>query len=204
MTSVIKVDEIQTSTGSTTLIDTNQEFDQWYLSANDAEYTFNHSILSGWERYSAETIRGLNAPMPIGTGLTQTTNPNLTLTGSGGLAPAVFTFPRPGYYRIDAYFRFRSSLYDGNFFVTLMLSNDGGTNYTNYIRTNIGNADNDLVKYTCSMKAFINVINISTTQFLFLKTGTYDASQAYEIIEGGTAAAKTSVQSSESNFWVHL
>ena len=190
MTSVIKVDEIQTSTGSTTLIDTNQEFDQWYLSANDAVYTINSSVLSGWERYSS--IRGLNAPMPIGTGLTQTTNPNLTLTGSGGLAPAVFTFPRPGYYRIDAYFRFRTSVYDSNFYITLQVSNDNGANYTNYIRTSVGNGDNDLVKYTCSMKAFINVINISTTQFLFLKTGTYDASQAYEIIEGGTAAAKTS------------
>ena len=193
MTSEIKVDEIRTSTGSTTLIDTNQEFDQWYLSANDAEYTFNHSILSGWERYSAETIRGLNAPMPIGTGLTQTTDPALAVFSSGTTLPgSKFTFPRPGYYRIDAYFRFRSSLYDGNFFVTLMLSNDGGTNYTNYIRTNIGNADNDLVKYTCSMKAFINVINISTTQFVFLKSNTYNASQAYEIIEGGTASAKTS------------
>ena len=190
MTSVIKVDEIQTSTGSTTLIDTNQEFDQWYLSANDAVYTINSSVLSGWERYSS--IRGLNAPMPIGTGLTQTTNPNLTLTGSGGLAPAVFTFPRPGYYRIDAYFRFRTSVYDSNFYITLQVSNDNGANYTNYIRTNIGNADNDLVKYTCSMKAFINVINISTTQFVFLKSNTYNASQAYEIIEGGTDSAKTS------------
>ena len=82
MTSVIKVDEIQTSTGSTTLIDTNQEFDQWYLSANDAEYTFNHSILSGWERYSAETSRALNAPMPIGSGLTQTTDPALAVFSS--------------------------------------------------------------------------------------------------------------------------
>tara|TARA_Y100001937_G_scaffold52260_1_gene72356 strand:+ start:2163 stop:2765 length:603 start_codon:yes stop_codon:yes gene_type:complete len=190
MTSEIKVDEIQTSTGSTTLIDTNQEFDQWYLSADDDVYYINNSVLSGWERYSS--IRGLNAPMPIGTGLTQTGDASIYWPGSGGLPPSVFTFPRPGYYRIDAYFRFRSSLYDNNFNVALQVSNDSGNNYTNYMRTSFGNGDNDLVRFTYPIKVFINVINSDTTQFLFFKTGTYNASQAYEVIEGGTDEAKTS------------
>ena len=118
MTSEIKVDEIRTSTGSTTLIDTNQEFDQWYLSADDNQVAVNSNIISGWERYS--NIRGTNAPMPIGTGLTQTTETGVNPFGNNTLLDgSVFTFPRPGYYRIDAVFRFRTSVYDSAFSVDL-------------------------------------------------------------------------------------
>ena len=66
MTSVIQVDDIKTSTGSTTVLDTNQEFDTWRLTS---DFSTNTAYITGWERPDGGNADA--CPLPIGTGLTE-------------------------------------------------------------------------------------------------------------------------------------
>ena len=151
MSSTIKVDEIQTAVGGTTILDTKREFDAWRLSAN---FTTGDSIITGWERADGDDASV--CPVPVGTGLTEESG--------------VFSFPVTGYYRIDATILLNSTIQNFQFTTTAKVSNDNGSNYINYVTGMIGNTDADDYQESCSMKFFINVKNTSgssATKFNF-------------------------------------
>ena len=151
MSSVIKVDEIQTATGGTKVFDMIRELDMWRLST-----TVNpqNSIVTAWERPTGTNINVF--PVPIGTGLT--------------LEDGVFSFPTTGYYRIDAIIGFKTVQQNGFHEMTLKVSNDNGNNYTDYVQASMGQPNNNQYVESCSIKFFINVKNVSgdnATKFNF-------------------------------------
>ena len=168
MSSVIKVDEIQTAVGGTKVFDMIREFDTWRISAN---FTTAGGDITGWER--PDSVDANVFPGPIGTGLTEESG--------------IFSFPMTGYYRIDAIICFKSTRRDSNHEVVVKVSNDNGSNYTDYVQATIGNAETDQYLESCSMKFFINVKNVSgsnTTMFHFETLSNNPADE--EVILGDT------------------
>ena len=142
MTSVIKVDDIKTSTGSTTVLDTNQEFDTWRLAS---DWTTNSARITGWERPDGGTADA--CPLPIGTGLSEDNG--------------VWSFGRTGFYRIDAAIRFQSNILGNLLRVKVQVSKDNGSNFADYIHVDFGTGEADIHRETSPIRFFLNVGSIS-------------------------------------------
>ena len=173
MSSVIKVDEIQTATGGTKVFDTTRVFDMWRVSTDQNPQT---KTLTGWERPTG-TYHDV-FPVPIGPGL------SIEEDSIGRLG--VFSFGITGYYRIDAMIMFYSIIRNSHFAMDLKVSNDNGSNYTDYVQAFMGNAGsstgNTTVAESCSMKFFINVKNISGSNATKFKFSTQFDTSSEEII----------------------
>ena len=115
MTSVLKVDNIQNSSGTSALtIDGNGqvsmpntvEIDSWRL---PADFVTNGADVTGWERNDDATFSY------AGTGMTESSG--------------VFTFPKTGLYKVTGEFEVSNSNTDAAATLNIMVSSDSGSTY---------------------------------------------------------------------------
>lgn len=159
--STIKVDTIQTRTGtgnitaSNTIVQTEYMIDQWRLSQNTNNST-NGVIASNWERVDTPALLWSG----IGTQMQQTSG--------------LFTFPRTGLYQVT----FSATVDIGadqtgiQFYITS--TPDNGSNFANHTRTNIGsptNSGGQAWQTNVFMQTLINVTNISNYKVQFENAG---------------------------------
>lgn len=115
MTSVLKVDNIQNSSGTSALtIDSNGkvnmpntvEIDHWRLTSS---FNTNAATVTGWERNDDATFSY------VGTGMTESSG--------------VFTFPKTGLYKVTGEFEITCSDADSAATLNIMVSSDSGSTY---------------------------------------------------------------------------
>ena len=123
MASALKVDEIKNPSTGATVINTTStlEIDCFYLNT-DIDNSASSVVVHQWSRddHSANGISIGN--FPTGTGL----------TGPSGSGDSVncFSFPKPGYYRLDLTWYHYSGNDNPETLLELFVSVDNGSNYT--------------------------------------------------------------------------
>lgn len=153
MTSVIRVDNIQNSTGTAALsIDSSGrvtmantvEIDQWNLSAS---FSTNSATITGWERPD----HGFGGY--AGTGMTESSG--------------VFTFPSTGLWKISGSFLITAASGDTSCGFVTQMSSDSGSNFT----TIGGVFESQSQNTSGSFASLVNVTNASTFRFKLLTSG---------------------------------
>ena len=154
MTSVIKVDNIQSSGGTAALsIDTSGRvdmgasyvFDQWYLNAHHT--TTGDSDITAWSQASGN------------------------LTGAGkvsgmSVSSGIFTFPQTGLYKVGCAFFTRSDAGD-NMSCNIQVTTD---NSTYNLLANVVHGDSDSVNGGSYSSVFINVTDVANVKVKFRST----------------------------------
>ena len=155
MTSVIKVDNIQNSSGTSALSidssgnvsgvleDNAAEFDQWYLTAS---HTTNATI-TNWAR--ADGAGNATGWTKVGTGMSHSSG--------------VFTFPRTGVYRVHINAQFRDNG-DDNVAANIEVTTDNST-YTQVGQALSGNDSSQ--NSTATLFYFVNVTDTSNVKVRF-------------------------------------
>ena len=158
MTSVIRVDNIQSSGGTAALsIDSNGRvdmnasyvFDQWYLNANHT--TNGDSDITAWSQV-AWTGTGKVSGMSVSSG--------------------IFTFPQTGLYKVTFQQATRSDASD-NMSGQVHVTTDNST-YTSVL--SVSGGDSDSVNGAVTGSTFINVTDVSNVKVKFRATSMDNAS----------------------------
>jgi hypothetical protein len=153
MTSVIKVDNIQNSTGTAAIsidgsgqvsMPNTVEIDQWYLTAT---FSTNNATITGWAR-QGHAFGGY-----AGTGMTESSG--------------VFTFPSTGLWRVSGNFLIVAGAGDTSCGFLTQVSSNSGSSYTN-----IGGVfESQNTNTSGSFQQLINVTNASTYRFKLEASG---------------------------------
>lgn len=152
MTSILKVDNIQNSSGTSALSidssgnvsgvleDNAAEFDQWYLTAN---HTSGNGVMTSWNRVSQTGFS------KVGTGMSHSSG--------------VFTFPSAGVYKvtIDAMFRDDG---DDNLAADIEVTTDNST-YTVVAQALSGETTTQ--NHASGISYFVNVTDTSNVKVRF-------------------------------------
>jgi len=142
MSSVLKVDAIQNTSG-TTLMDADLSIDIWRLTAN---FSTNSATITGWERpddgYQA-TVNGL--------------------TESSG----VFTFTKTGLYQVSLNFNSQNTSNDGSMGINGQVSTNGGSSFDNAAIAYNGDTDTG-ANNSAGFVFHVNVTDPSNTQIKFV------------------------------------
>ena len=174
MTSVIKVDNIQSSGGTAALsidssgrVDMNASyvFDQWYLNANHT--TDGDSDITAWSQATA-TFSGIGKVSGM--------------SHSSG----IFTFPQTGLYKVTGNFLQRDDGND-NFAPRISVTIDNST-YTD-VAALISGSSGDVNGGSVSCSVFVNVTDTTNVKVKF-RAASMDANS---YIWGGTAEIRTNV-----------
>ncbi len=153
MTSVIKVDNIQNSTGTAALsIDSSGrvtmantvEIDIWHLSAN---FTTNNATVTGWKRPD----HGFSGY--AGTGMTESSG--------------VFTFPSTGLWKVTGQIFITAVSGDTSAGFLTQVSSDSGSTYTYFG----GSFESQSTNTSATLQTLINVTNASTFRFKLETSG---------------------------------
>ena len=152
MTSVIKVDNIQSSGGTAALsIDSSGqvsmpntvEIDAWRLTSN---FTTDAATISGWERTDDATFAY------AGTGMTESSG--------------VFTFPKTGLYKVTPQVEIITSSSDTVVNVYVYVSSDSGSNYDLRGLLEVRGTNSDPNGGSAMTRCIlVNVTNASTFRF---------------------------------------
>ena len=110
-----------------------------------SSFSTDTTDISGWERPDGGNADA--CPLPIGTGLTEDTG--------------IFSFPRTGFYRIDAAFRLQSTILDNLTRIKVQVSKDNGSSFADYILVDFGTGEADTHRITMPVRFFLNVGSIS-------------------------------------------
>ena len=73
----------------------------------------------------------------------------------------IFSFPRTGFYRIDAAFRFQSTVTDNFIRIQARVSKDNGSTFGAYIVADYATGETDTHRETTQIRFFVNVGSIS-------------------------------------------
>tara|TARA_R100001463_G_scaffold41322_1_gene87171 strand:- start:1387 stop:1989 length:603 start_codon:yes stop_codon:yes gene_type:complete len=187
MVSILKVDEIQNpSTGSTVInTKTPNELDCFYVNAN---LDNPDGVIHQWSRdnHSANSISVGN--FPVGTGLTGP-------SGSGSTVNC-FSFPTPGYYRIDLVWQHRTAADDAHSGLQVLVSVDGGSNYSFLGMISSGHVDTDNQRGVKGGTFFINVPSVTGSNAVKFRINAvgFPGSGLHQV-EGTSNTATTGVMS---------
>jgi len=141
MSSVLRVNEIQNTGGTRTLLDNTPCVDLWRLSS---DFTTNAATITGWERPDDGYNAFING-----------------LTESSG----IFTFAVTGLYEVQVIIHAQNTTSgDGSFGASLEVSSDGGSNWDNGGYTFNGDVDTGTNK-SMTNKVFVNVTDTSLYRF---------------------------------------
>ena len=153
MTSVIRVDNIQSSGGTAALsIDSNGrvtmantvEIDMWMLTAS---HTTNADISSGWSRPPYATAGY------AGTGMTESSG--------------IFTFPSTGLWKVTGCFLITAASGDTSVGLVTQVSTDSGSSFV----TTSGCFESQHQNTSAGFQTLVNVTNASTTRFKLVSSG---------------------------------
>ena len=172
MTSVIKVDNIQNSSGTAALsidssgrvdMDASYVFDQWYLNANHT--TDGDSDITAWSQVAFTGLGKISG-----------------MSHSSG----IFTFPQTGLYKVTANFMQRDDGSD-NFSPRISVTTDNST-YTD-VGILISGSSGDVNSGSVSSSVFVNVTDTTNVKIKF-RAASMDANS---YVWGSTAAIYTNV-----------
>ena len=194
MVSILKVDEIQNpSTGSTVInTKTPHELDCFYVNADISNPGASvSSVIHQWSRanHTANSISIGN--FPVGTGLTGP-------SGSGSTVNC-FSFPTPGYYRLDLTWVHLTRNDNPNSSLDISVSIDNGSNYTTYGIVSSGHTSGThTVNHTSCGTYFINVPSVtgsSAVKFRITFTRTFGSASDLDQVNGTANTATTALKS---------
>ena len=156
MSSILKVDEIQNTSG-TSLMDADLSIDIWRLTA---DFGTNAATITGWERpddgYQA-TVNGLSE------------------------SSGVFTFTKTGLYQISLNFNATSTGVDGSMGIVAYVSTNSGSSYDDAALAYSGDTDTGN-NNSAGFVFHVNVTNASNTSIKFVSTSLASGS----VISGDT------------------
>lgn len=193
MPSILKVDEISNPSTGKTVIDTKSalEIDCFYVNTDISNSASTSVVVHQWSRdnHSANGISIGNFPTGVG------------LTGPSGSGDSVncFSFPKPGYYRLDLTWVHFTKNDNPETLLELFVSVDNGSNYNSIGTVCSGHTDLGFqVHHTVSGTYFINVPSVTgsdAVKFRIVRKRNFGSSSNTDQVNGTANTATTALKS---------